>query len=90
MIVILDFEKIVTDISPETGLQVSDLESLGERDRSNSPILIAEDSPLLSKLITDCLKRAGYTELIVNSNGQEDGISSVSSGKKAVWMRRYI
>ena len=71
LIIILDFEKIVTDISPETGLQVSDLESLGERDRSNSPILIAEDSPLLSKLITDCLKRAGYTELIVNSNGQE-------------------
>lgn len=71
LIVILDFEKIVTDISPETGLQVSDLESLEERNRSDSPILIAEDSPLLSKLITDCLKKAGYTKLIVNSNGQE-------------------
>ena len=60
LIVILDFEKIVTDISPETGLQMSDLDGLGERDRSDSPILIAEDSPLLSKLITDCLKKAGY------------------------------
>jgi two-component system chemotaxis response regulator CheV len=71
LIVILDFEKIVTDISPETGLQVSDLEGLEERNRSDSPILIAEDSPLLSKLITDCLKKAGYTKLIVNNNGQE-------------------
>lgn len=71
LIVILDFEKIVTDISPETGLQVSDLEELEERNRSDSPILIAEDSPLLSKLITDCLKKAGYTKLIVNNNGQE-------------------
>ncbi|MEY8390255.1 chemotaxis signal transduction protein CheV [Lachnospiraceae bacterium] len=71
LIVILDFEKIVTDISPETGLQVSDIDELEERDRSDSPILIAEDSPLLSKLITDCLKKAGYTKLNVNNNGQE-------------------
>lgn len=71
LIVILDFEKIVTDISPETGLQVSDIEELGERVRSDSPIMIAEDSPLLSKLITDCLKKSGYTSLIINSNGQE-------------------
>ncbi len=71
LIVILDFEKIVTDISPETGLQVSDLEGLEERNRSDSPIMIAEDSPLLCKLITDCLKKAGYVKLIINSNGQE-------------------
>ncbi|MCI8527413.1 MAG: chemotaxis protein CheV [Oscillospiraceae bacterium] len=71
LIVILDFEKIVTDISPETGLQISDLDDLEERDRSNAPIMIAEDSPLLSKLITDCLRKAGYTKLIINSNGQE-------------------
>ena len=71
LIVILDFEKIVTDISPETGLQVSDLENLEERNRSDSPIMVAEDSPLLSKLITDCLKKSGYTKLNVNNNGQE-------------------
>lgn len=71
LIVILDFEKIVTDISPETGLQISDMDSLETRDRSNSPIVIAEDSPLLSKLITDCLKKAGYTKLVICANGQE-------------------
>jgi len=72
LVVILDFEKIVTDISPETGLKVSDIDALGTRkNRSDSPVLISEDSPLLSKLITDSLKRAGYTNLIVTMNGQE-------------------
>ena len=71
LVVILDFEAIVSSISPETGLRVNDLEEIGERARSEDPILIAEDSPLLSKLITDCLKKAGYVKQIVTFNGQE-------------------
>lgn len=71
LVVILDFEKIVSDINPETGLKVSDLDNFTERDRSHSPILIAEDSPLLSKLICECLRKAGYTNLNINMNGQE-------------------
>ena len=39
LIVILDFEKIVTDISPETGLRMSDIDALGIRQRNNDPIL---------------------------------------------------
>ncbi len=71
LVVILDFESIVSDISPETGLRTADIDDLQARDRSDSRILIAEDSPLLSKLITDCLKKAGYQDLIVTNNGQE-------------------
>ena len=71
LFIILDFEKIVTDISPETGLKVSDIEALGERNRNDSPILVAEDSPLLGKLITDSLKKAGYTNIIMCMNGKE-------------------
>lgn len=71
LVVILDFERIVTDISPETGLKISDLDDYEGHDRSENPILIAEDSPLLSKLITDCLKKAGYTKQIITMNGQE-------------------
>lgn len=73
LIIILDFEKIVTDINPETGLKVSEIEELGERSRTKSdvPILIAEDSVLLNKLIVDSLKKAGYTNLIHTGNGQE-------------------
>ena len=71
LIVILDFEKIVSDISPETGLKVSDIDALGERQRNTKPVLVAEDSPLLSKLILDSLHKAGYTNVIMNNNGQE-------------------
>ncbi|MBQ8591164.1 MAG: chemotaxis protein CheV [Lachnospiraceae bacterium] len=71
LIIILDFEKIVTDINPETGLKVKEIEELGERTRNDVPILIAEDSPLLNKLIVDSLKKAGYDNLIHTENGQE-------------------
>lgn len=71
LIIILDFEKIVTDINPETGLKVADIEELGERHRIDVPILIAEDSPLLNKLIVDSLHKAGYVNLIHTENGQQ-------------------
>ena len=71
LIIILDFEKIVTDINPETGLKLTDIEELGERHRIDIPILIAEDSPLLNKLIVDSLHKAGYANLIHTENGQQ-------------------
>ncbi len=71
LIIILDFEKIVSDINPETGLKLSEITALGERRRCNVPILIAEDSPLLNKLIVDSLKAAGYDNLIHTENGQK-------------------
>ena len=71
LIVFLDFEAIVASISPQTGLRVNDIDEMEARDRSDATILIAEDSALLSKLITECLKKSGYTNLIVEENGQE-------------------
>lgn len=71
LIVILDFEKIVSDISPDTGLKVSAIDHLAGRERNNIPILTAEDSPLLRKLIHDCLVKAGYTNITSAVNGQE-------------------
>ena len=71
LIIILDFEKIVTDINPETGLKIADIEELGERHRIDVPILIAEDSPLLNKLIVESLHKAGYVNLIHTENGQQ-------------------
>lgn len=71
LIIILDFEKIVSEISPETGLKVSDIDSLGERNRNEMPILMAEDSALLSKLILDSLHKAGYVNVEAYANGQE-------------------
>ena len=89
LIIILDFEKIVTDISPETGLKMSDMDDMGQRERCESPILIAEDSPLLSRLITDCLKKAGYTNLIVTMNGQE-AWDKLQEFEKAVNVREKV
>lgn len=71
LIIILDFEKIVTDINPETGLKVSEIDEMGVRGRSEVPILIAEDSVLLNRLIVESLKHAGYDNLTHTSNGQE-------------------
>lgn len=71
LVVILDFEKIVSDISPETGLKSSDIEGLGPRERNATPILIAEDSALLGTLIRDSISKAGYTNITMTMNGQE-------------------
>ncbi|MBQ9610330.1 MAG: chemotaxis protein CheV [Lachnospiraceae bacterium] len=71
LLIILDFERIVEEICPETSLKMSQVESLGERERNDIPILIAEDSPMLSRLIKDSLNMAGYTKLILKNNGQE-------------------
>lgn len=72
LVIILDFEKIVSDISPETGLRMTEIEALGDRERSSIPIVIAEDSHLLNKLINDALTAAGY----VNIKRTEDGLEA--------------
>ena len=72
LVIILDFEKIVADISPETGLRMNQINALGDRARSSVPILIAEDSHLLNKLISDALTAAGY----INVTRTEDGLQA--------------
>ena len=71
LIIILDFEKIVTDINPDTGIKISEIDALGVRERNSVPIIIAEDSMLLNKLISDSLAKAGYDNVIRCENGQE-------------------
>ena len=71
MIIILDFEKIVADINPETGLKMTEIDELGARQRNDIPILIAEDSVLLNKMIVESLRKAGYTNVTHTNNGQE-------------------
>ncbi len=71
IIIILDFEKIVTEVNPETGLKLSDIDAMGERGRHDCPILLAEDSPLLLEMLKKCLLKAGYTHLIPTTNGLE-------------------
>lgn len=71
LIVVLDFEKIVSTINPETGIKSQDIDKLGVRTRNNSPIIIAEDSPMLEKMILNCLNKAGYVNVTATANGEE-------------------
>ena len=72
LVIILDFEKILSDINPDTGLKVEDIDGIEKNSkRGEKPILIAEDSILLNKMIVESLKKAGYLQLIHTANGQE-------------------
>lgn len=71
LITILDFEKIVAEISPESSIQFESLEKLGERKDNDKTILIVEDSMLLSKMIVECLHKSGYKNTVKADNGQE-------------------
>lgn len=71
LVVILDFERIVCNISPNTGLKVHEVDRLSSRERNTIPIFIAEDSALLIRLIKDSLDKAGYTNLDLSMNGKE-------------------
>ena len=71
LVTILDFERIVAEIAPETSIQMSEVERLGPRERNDKPIWVAEDSILLSKMIEDSLRKANYVNLHMFSNGLE-------------------
>ncbi|MEQ2526004.1 chemotaxis signal transduction protein CheV [Robertmurraya yapensis] len=85
MILLLDFEKIVVEINPESGINVQQVKKLGERQRSNKRLVVAEDSPLLRKLLHDTLAEAGFNQVEFFENGR-DALeyleSVVNSGKK--------
>jgi len=69
MILLLDFERIMVDINPESGIQMDSVKKLGKRERSDKKIVIAEDSPLLRKLLHETMTEAGYVNLEFFENG---------------------
>ena len=71
LVTILDFEKIVAEIAPETSIQVDEIDRLGDRIPRDNRIILAEDSILLTKMIKDSLFRAGYSNLMNFNNGRE-------------------
>ena len=71
LVTILDFEKIVAEIAPETSIQLGEIDALGQRQKSDARIICVEDSILLAKLIERALHQAGYVNLVQFNNGQE-------------------
>lgn len=71
MILLVDFEKIMVDINPESGINVESVKKIEKRDRSGKKIVVAEDSPLLRKLLHDTLTEAGYSQIEFFENGKD-------------------
>lgn len=71
LVTILDFEKIVAEIAPETTIQMSEIERLGHRERRDSPIMVAEDSILLGRMIVEALHKSGYVNVTMCMDGLE-------------------
>ncbi|TXK91853.1 response regulator, partial [Parageobacillus sp. SY1] len=71
MILLLDFEKIIADINPDLGINTQKIKNLGNRERSQKKIIVAEDSPLLRKLLQDTLAEAGYVSVEFFENGED-------------------
>ncbi|MFD1017981.1 chemotaxis protein [Thalassobacillus hwangdonensis] len=70
MLLLLDFEKIVADINPESSIHKNQVTKLGHRERSNKKILLAEDSALLRGLLQETLSEAGYDNLTLFEDGK--------------------
>lgn len=71
LVTIVDFEKIVAEIAPETSIQMSEIDALGERKRDEHTIVCAEDSILLANMIEKALSKAGYVNLKKFEDGQD-------------------
>ncbi len=78
---VLDFEKIVAEIAPNTGIQLSEIEALKVRETNNTPIWVAEDSTLLSQMIQKALNDSGYKNIKMHPNGAELWASLLKSSE---------
>jgi len=71
IITIIDFEKVLYDINPDTGLQMGEIERMGRRDQNSKPIVVVEDSVFLMKMLLQSLEMAGYSNISSFDNGQD-------------------
>ncbi|MDR2599702.1 MAG: chemotaxis protein [Oscillospiraceae bacterium] len=71
IITIIDFEKVLYDINPETGLQISEVHRMGERENCQKPVVVVEDSVFLRRMLLQSLEAAGYTNIKEFDNGQD-------------------
>lgn len=71
IILLLDFEKIVTDINPEVGISEKRIYNIDYRERGDIKVAIVDDSLLIRELLKDTLTKAGFKNLIAFNNGKE-------------------
>jgi two-component system chemotaxis response regulator CheV len=68
---LLDFERIVMDISPQTGISVARMQHVAVKDRTKQLLVLADDSPMIRKVLLDTLTLAGYVNMRFFNDGQE-------------------
>ena len=86
MILLLDFERIMVDINPESSIRVDAVKKLGKRERTEKKVIIAEDSPLLRKLLFDTMNEAGYvnTEFFENGRDAYEYLEALAKADKSI------
>ena len=83
IVMLLDFEKVVTDIAPSTGINEERIENISGKDRKGIKVLLSDDSPLIRKLLFNALSKAGFTDLRFFNDGQQtwDFLEKLASDK---------
>lgn len=73
IIMILDFEKIVSDLNRSSGIDVTGLDRVEKASITvgNKRIIVADDSPFLNKMITSTLADTGFKNVISFQNGED-------------------
>lgn len=71
IMMLLDFEKIVTDISPSTGISLDRIEEIENKDRSSIRLFLSDDSTLIRELLKNVLSKAGFENMKFFDDGKE-------------------
>lgn len=83
IILLLDFEKIVTDINPSTGISEERIINVDYKDRSSIKIMLADDSALIRRLLKETLTKAGFRNMRFFDDGKQalDYLKQLSAEK---------
>lgn len=89
LIVLLDFERILAEVSPDTSKKLNFVPELIDAEvqrRATKTIILAEDSKLLRGLLEGTLHTAGYTNLLVYENGKAawDKLAELAAGDEPI------
>ncbi|OHW62847.1 chemotaxis protein CheV [Andreesenia angusta] len=88
ILMLLDFEKIVTDISPSTGINAERIGQIAPKDRSKVKLVLSDDSTLIRQLLRDVLTEAGFVNMRFFDDGKQalDHLSNLASQKGESFM----
>ncbi len=71
IVMLLDFEKIVMDISPQSGINMDRIEHMESKDRTRHKVVCADDSPMIREVLQKTLSKAGFGNLRFFNDGLE-------------------